>query len=581
MRLRQTTPDEPMCAQLADALDAMRAARAFDPGAYLDAKVRVLGDYFDVSGLDTAVVAVSGGVDSAVVAGICSAAVDDGAIANIVAVTAPVHTPGAVTHQVDTVNRARQVADTFGLDLVTVDLTATHQALSEVAVGALGIDADPWASGQLAALVRTPAMYMVNTLLTSAGRPAVLCGTINRDEGAYLGFVGKASDGMVDLQLISDLHKSEVYDLARHLGVPGSVLAVEPNGDMFDGRPDTDVFGAPYDFVELYLGWRCLRPVDQGALVDSFDADATEQWQRWSAALERLHRLNAHKYLVGSPAVHLDVLRSDVPGGWEPPRHRTVDSGAPTSTASMHGWFDPGPAAGDMFRDAASGPAVRVERLDAAPVTVARSVLSGSEVAALAELVSGPDGYWQPSTMAGTRATGDGDVASWRRTVWLPELAGLLAARLDGVVAPFVYGDDPLMAHDTDGEGVWRWVGVNPLMRFIRYDDGGFLVVHTDAPYVASDVTQSLMSLIVYVDSDGATTRFLGPDAAGEGPGRFDDWDRGARPDEVVATATPGNGDTVLFPHRVLHDGPPVTAPKLIVRTDLMFERCGPPLVRR
>ncbi|WP_258957573.1 hypothetical protein [Legionella sainthelensi] len=43
---------------------------------------------------------------------------------------------------------------------------------------------------------------------------------MNRDEGSYVGFFGKASDAMVDIQLISDLHKSEVKKLALFLNIP-------------------------------------------------------------------------------------------------------------------------------------------------------------------------------------------------------------------------------------------------------------------------------------------------------------------------------------------------------------------------
>jgi hypothetical protein len=72
------------------------------------------------------------------------------------------------------------------------------------------------------------------------------------------------------------------------------------------------VFGAPYDFVELYLCHLCAGFRIPAAWPD----EAQRQYVRLAANLEELHRFNAHKYLVGSPAVHLDVLESAVPGGW-------------------------------------------------------------------------------------------------------------------------------------------------------------------------------------------------------------------------------------------------------------------------
>src|SRR5690606_7020655 len=44
--------------------------------------------------------------------------------------------------------------------------------------------------------------------------------------------------------------------------------------------------------------------------------EAAHQFETWSAQLEALHQKNLHKYLAGSPAIHLDVYERAVPGGW-------------------------------------------------------------------------------------------------------------------------------------------------------------------------------------------------------------------------------------------------------------------------
>jgi NAD+ synthase (glutamine-hydrolysing) len=126
-------------------------------------------------------------------------------------------------------------------------------------------------------------------------------GTNNKDEGAYLGYFGKASDGMVDLQMISDIHKSEVYLLANDMNIPKEIINAVPSGDMYDARTDEQVFGAPYDFVELYLN--CLETV----MPQMQDEEACEQFDMLANNLENLHAYNGHKYLAASPAVHLDL----------------------------------------------------------------------------------------------------------------------------------------------------------------------------------------------------------------------------------------------------------------------------------
>jgi NAD+ synthase (glutamine-hydrolysing) len=122
---------------------------------------------------------------------------------------------------------------------------------------------------------------------------------------------------MVDLQMISDLHKSEVRHLAEHLAVPASVSEVVPSGDMYDGRADEQVFGAPYDFVELYMHWLCARPQTRERWKAGWSAPAQDQFDRWSDQLEKMHVYNAHKYLGRSPAVHLNIIEAAVPGGWQ------------------------------------------------------------------------------------------------------------------------------------------------------------------------------------------------------------------------------------------------------------------------
>jgi hypothetical protein len=65
-------------------------------------------------------------------------------------------------------------------------------------VASTGIKGTAWASGQLVSYLRTPMLYYQTALLTEQGFRSIACGTTNRDEGSYIGFFGKASDGSID-----------------------------------------------------------------------------------------------------------------------------------------------------------------------------------------------------------------------------------------------------------------------------------------------------------------------------------------------------------------------------------------------
>ena len=112
-------------------------------------------------------------------------------------------------------------------------------------------------------------------------------------QGGYIGFFGKASDGMVDIQLISDLHKSEVHALARHLDVPASVIAAVPTGDVFDGRTDEEMIGASYDFIELYMLVLALGGEDQARMLGTLGALGDEARAQFAVMRARLNSLTA------------------------------------------------------------------------------------------------------------------------------------------------------------------------------------------------------------------------------------------------------------------------------------------------
>ena len=346
MEIRNHATNMNMHERLQRALEAARKNRGFSAEAVIQKKIDLLNAYYRQSGLKSAVVAVSGGIDSAVVLGLVARAQQEkgSPIERIVAVTMPAVLSPGVTGQGEAARLAREVCKTFGVEPFRIDIGPIVSAITEAVERELGHPGLPenigtndpkpvWARGQAVSYARTPTYYYVTSVLAAQGQPGLVIGTTNLSEGGYLGYFGKASDGMVDLQLISDLYKSEVYKIGAVLGVPHEIMERAPTGDMFDATTDEVVFGAPYDFVELFMEYRRgLARAERGDHVDATVYDimanltlgagveaAQDQWDEYSANLERMHRYNAHKYLGRSPAVHLDVLDCGVTNGWNNP----------------------------------------------------------------------------------------------------------------------------------------------------------------------------------------------------------------------------------------------------------------------
>ncbi|EPY26862.1 NAD+ synthase (glutamine-hydrolysing) [Strigomonas culicis] len=144
--------------------------------------------------------------------------------------------------------------------------------------------------------MRTPPGFYVAQLCSQEGIPSIVMGTGNKDEDFYLGYFCKAGDGVVDVQLISDLHKSEVFQVAAVLGVPLNTRSAAPSADLWEEQTDEDELGFPYDFVELFTGWyRVQTETAKLRFLDTLSAAAREQFERYTKACEDVHRRNAHK----------------------------------------------------------------------------------------------------------------------------------------------------------------------------------------------------------------------------------------------------------------------------------------------
>jgi NAD+ synthase len=82
----------------------------------------------------------------------------------------------------------------------------------------------------------------------------IVCGTTNLPETAQ-GFFVKFGDGGVDIEPLTHLYKTQIFQLARHLGVPQQIIDRTPSPDTYS-LPVSDqdfYFCMPYDTVDMIL----------------------------------------------------------------------------------------------------------------------------------------------------------------------------------------------------------------------------------------------------------------------------------------------------------------------------------------
>lgn len=211
-----------------------------------------LKDRIDEAGADRFVLGLSGGIDSAVVCGLCANAVGPERVLPIIMPSSSIP---------DDADQAHKVAEAFGVKPVTVDLTAvaesvfaampTEKALYHDLIGEDVPDGSE-ARLQLArANVRPRSRMITNYYLANLSR-GIVVGTGNKTE-YLIGYFTKYGDGGVDLAPLVDLYKFEVRAVAKAIGVPESVITRPPSAGLWEGQTDEDEIGMSYADLDVTL----------------------------------------------------------------------------------------------------------------------------------------------------------------------------------------------------------------------------------------------------------------------------------------------------------------------------------------
>jgi NAD+ synthase len=201
-------------------------------------------------GFSKAVIALSGGIDSALSAFL---AVEALGAENVLAVRLPYKTSseGSLTD-------AQQVIDQLGIPSLTIPITPMVDPLIEQFP-----DMSALRKGNIMARQRMIVMYDQSSVWRG-----LVIGTSNKTE-ALLGYSTLYGDSAVALQPIMDLYKTQLRQLSRALNIPESVQTKAPSADLWIGQTDEEELGYTYEQVDKLL----LLLVDERFTVE----EATEQ----------------------------------------------------------------------------------------------------------------------------------------------------------------------------------------------------------------------------------------------------------------------------------------------------------------
>lgn len=228
------------------------------------------------AGASGVVLGVSGGLDSAVAAVIAKKAFGG----NCMTLLLPCES------NITDLMHSQILVEKFHLPYRVVDLDNAYNLLLTKFESYLKLDG---AKGKLLRANIKPRLRMMALYYSAQARNYLVLGTSNKSELA-VGYSTKHGDIGVDLQLLGDLLKREVYELARYLSVPRAIIEKAPSGGLWPGQTDEEEMGLTYEELDNFLD---RQPVD---------SEVAEK-------IERLIARNHHKTVPPPLAVIPDELK--------------------------------------------------------------------------------------------------------------------------------------------------------------------------------------------------------------------------------------------------------------------------------
>ena len=238
--------------------------------------VEFLRESFKKAGFSKAVLGLSGGIDSALVAYLLRDALGK---ENVLAIMMPYKSSNP-----DSLNHAKLVIEDLGINFKTIEITDMIDAYFKNEKEATSLR-----MGNKMARERMSILFDY-----SSKENALVIGTSNKTE-IYLGYSTQFGDSACALNPIGDLYKTNIWDLSRYLKIPNELIEKKPSADLWEGQTDEQEMGLTYKEADQVL-YRMLeenKKVEE-VLAEGFNKDLVDNI---------LRRMNRSEYKRRMPLI--------------------------------------------------------------------------------------------------------------------------------------------------------------------------------------------------------------------------------------------------------------------------------------
>jgi len=200
------------------------------------------------TGLKNAILGLSGGIDSAVVAILAKKAF----VENFMGIMMP-----SSNSSQSSLDDALSLCNKFNISFEKISIAPILNAYFK------DQNTDNLRIGNFSARARMSVLYDV-----SAKQNALVLGTSNKSE-LLLGYGTLFGDLASALNPIGDLYKTQIFEFARYLGVPEQIISKPPSADLWEGQSDEDDLGYTYAKIDIALEYFVDKRMNEKEMLDA------------------------------------------------------------------------------------------------------------------------------------------------------------------------------------------------------------------------------------------------------------------------------------------------------------------------